>query len=160
MKKFTFQIILLLVVTFASVFFYKSGSANPLPFLSQRANTKVLTINNTDLKVEIADTQEARGRGLGGREKLPANGGMLFLFANEERYPFWMKGLSFPLDFIWIKGDTVVDITPNVQAPQVGQADETLPIYTSKVPVNKVLEVNAGVIEKLNIKVGDVIKLR
>lgn len=84
---------------------------------------------------------------------------MLFIFPKEDKYPFWMKGVSFPLDFIWIKGDQVVDLLENVSPPRVNQKDIDLPIYVPKESIDRILEVNAGTIARLNIKVGDTIKI-
>ena len=97
---------------------------------------------------------------MGGRESLASDSGMLFVFDRVDKHVFWMKGLSFALDFVWIKDDKVVDVSENIPPPESGQTDESLPIYTSKVEFNKVLEVNAGTVKKLNIKVGDTIKLQ
>ncbi len=83
--------------------------------------------------------------------------GMLFVFPKLDKYPFWMKGLTYPLDFIWIRGDKIVDLLPNIQPPAPGQTDTSLPIYQSKEDIDKVLEVAAGTVQRLNIKVGDTI---
>lgn len=159
MKKFTFQIILLLVVIGAALFFYKGQSVPNVPFLPQTTQIKTLTINNAKLKVEVVDTKEKRSKGLGGREKLASDEGMLFIFEKVGKYSFWMKGLTFPLDFIWIKGDQVVEVTKDVKPPLPNQADESLPIYSSKVDIDKVLEVNGGVATKLNVIEGNVVKI-
>ena len=120
---------------------------------------KELVINDQKLKVEIADTQDKRSKGLGGRESLATDSGMLFIFPKPDKYPFWMKGLKFPLDFIYIREDKVIDFLPNIQPPSAGATDESLPIYLPREEVDKVLEVASGTIEKLNIKVGDKIQL-
>ena len=159
MKKFTFQMLLLLLVIFASLYFYKNQSVPNIPFMPQPTVTKNLTINGALLKVEIADTKEKRSKGLGGRESLATDSGMLFIFEKLDKYAFWMKGLSFPLDFIWIKGDRVMEVTQDVKPPLPGQSDESLPIYSSKVDIDKVLEVNSGMANQLNIKEGSIIKL-
>jgi len=78
---------------------------------------------------------------------------MLFLFDKSGRYAFWMKDMKFPLDFIWIAGDKVVDIDENIPPDYSG----TLKPET---PVDKVLEINAGVCEKYGIKKGDEVRLR
>lgn len=101
--------------------------------------------------VDLAVTPQEKERGLGGRSHLKPGTGMLFVYDHPEQYPFWMKDMRFPLDFIWISGKTVVDLTSNV--PPVNS--QPLPIYHPRVPVDKVLEVNAGEIQKWGIKVGD-----
>lgn len=161
MKKFALQaIILLLITALAFVLFNSNIQVSTLPFFPQETTVKQLQINGTKLKIEVVDTQAKRSKGLGGREALATDEGMLFVFPSISKYPFWMKGLSFPLDFIWIKGDKVVDLLPNVQPPTPDQPDASLPIYQPKEEVDKVLEVSVGTIERLNIKVGDIIEIK
>lgn len=130
-----------------------------IPFVPQTTEQRILTVNEHKFKVEVADTKAKRSKGLGGREKLATDEGMLFVFDKDNKYPFWMKGLKFPLDFVWIKDNQIVDIIQNVPPPVEGQKDEDLPIYLPKVPINRVLEINGGTVERLQIKVGDKIKL-
>lgn len=158
MKKFLVQFVALLIVIFVAALFFQ-GKITTIPFLPQSTSIRQLVINDAKIKVQIADTQAKRSQGLGGRERLASDEGMLFIFEKEDKYPFWMKGLKFPLDFVWIKGDKVVDILTNIPPPQAGQKDETLPIYQSKEPIDKALEVNAGTVDRLKIKVGDTTKL-
>lgn len=161
MKKFIIQAVLLLLVIGVAMFLYSSGNQQiNLSFLPQPSRVATLEINGTRIKVELADTETKRSKGLGGRQSLAELEGMLFIFPKEDRYPFWMKGMNFALDFIWIRGDKIVEILPNVQPPLIGQTDSSLPIYSSSVAIDKVLEVNAGTVQKLNIKVEDMVKLQ
>lgn len=134
-------IIFLAVLIFFFIFFY---------FYS-KPNYKKLIIGNTEILVEIADTPEKMKKGLSGRIFLPEKQGMLFVFAEPDYYEFWMKGMKFPLDFIWILGDEIVEITENVK-PEDYQPPKTL---RPKEKIDKVLEVNAGFVKKFNIKIGD-----
>lgn len=154
MKKFLIQSVLLMILIFIAVAIFV-GKVTTFPFLPQQAKFSVVTVNEAKLKVEIADTQSKRSKGLGGRTSLADGEGMLFIFPKEDKYPFWMKGVSFPLDFIWIKGGQVVDFLENVPPLQPNQKDSELPIYVPKESVDKVLEVNAGTVSKLKIKIGD-----
>jgi len=75
--------------------------------------------------------------------------GMIFVFDKPDFYYFWMKDMKFPLDFIFIKNNEVVDLLENI-------APETYPkSFTSKVKADKVIELNAGEIKKSGIKIGD-----
>ena len=113
-------------------------------------------IKNIPIYVDLAINDTERQKGLGEREHLDDGRGMLFVFPNPEKFQFWMKDMQFPLDFIWIKDNVVIDLTKNV------------PIYTDGVytrlqpsePVNKILEVNAGFIDKNQIQIGDPIVIR
>lgn len=162
MKKFSIQVILLLIIIGTGIFFFainKNAEKVNLPFVSQNATTVNLRINENIFRVEIADTQVKRNKGLGGREKIASDEGMLFIFEKMGNYPFWMKGMRFPLDLLWIKGNKVVDLSADVSPPKEGQKDQDLPIYQSKEIVDKVLEVNEGLSARLNIKIGDTINL-
>jgi len=118
--------------------------------------TSVIQVGSSSYTIEIADTADKKTRGLSGRTQLAANKGMLFMFETKDIYAFWMKDMQFPLDFIWIDQDTVVDITENVPPPLTATY---LPRYQPKQPVDKVLEINAGQVEQNNIKIGDKITL-
>ncbi len=114
-------------------------------------NEPILKIKDAKIFVEIADNPEKRTKGLSFRESLDEDRGMLFVFERPSFYYFSMRDMNFPLDFIWINGDEVVDITENVE-PEDFQPSNS---FTSRVEADKVLEVNAGFVEKFKIKIGD-----
>ena len=119
-------------------------------------NKKTLTIKGKEIKVEIADTDEGRRIGLSDREKLEENTGMLFIFENKDIKPsFWMKNMKFPIDIIWIDNKKIIQIDENVSNPEINTPDSKLKLYTPKMPIDMVLEVNAGFVKKNNIKIGD-----
>lgn len=127
--------------------------------ISQTPATKIVSIKEHSIKVEIADTPVLRTKGLSGRKHLAKDAGMLFVFPKATMHSFWMKKMHFPLDFIWINGNTVVDLTENVLAPEDLESLD-LTSYTPSESVDKVLEVNAGVVDSLNIQIGDKIKIK
>lgn len=116
-------------------------------------------------EVEISDTALKRTRGLSGRKCLKSNEGacpglaegMLFLFEKPGKYSFWMAGMNFPLDIVWLSGDKIADISENIQPPKGIE----LPVVVSpSAEINKVLELSAGAVEKFGIKIGDEMKTR
>lgn len=109
-----------------------------------------LQIGNAQVAVEVRDTEAGRSQGLSGREKLAEDEGMLFVFDQPGIYGFWMKEMKFPLDFIWIKDNLVMEVTENVG---VDRTD-----IRPKEAVDKVLEVNSGWAGKQGIKIGDAVK--
>lgn len=161
MKKFWFQLIALLIVIFGTLYFtFKTNFFTPSPNPNQPAPSEkiIQIIDKAQVNVEIADTKEKRTKGLASRDSLATDSGMLFVFEKADLYRFWMKGLKFPLDFIWISSMRVVDILTNVDPPATNLPDETLPRYAPVVPIDMVLEVNAGFVESHNIRVGDKIE--
>ncbi len=145
----TQKIIISLLLFVFSLFTLWYYTRNPL-------GPKVVIHGHT-IPVEVAVTPQEKSKGLGERDSLATNAGMLFPYDRKDRYQFWMKGMRFALDFIWIDGTKVADITENVPAPT--RPDENLPVYQPKVPVDKILEVNAGLVKKYGIQIGDTVKI-
>ena len=80
---------------------------------------------------------------------------MLFIFGNGRASDFWMFGMRFPLDLIWISSDcTVADITPQVPAPEPDTPASQLEFYNPASPASHTFEINAGEAEKHGITVG------
>ncbi|OGE31887.1 hypothetical protein A2631_02055 [Candidatus Daviesbacteria bacterium RIFCSPHIGHO2_01_FULL_44_29] len=165
MKKFFIQLILLVVLTFLFLE-YALKPENFSAFLGgfdggtpSETQTQV-KIASTTITVDVADTKAKRAKGLGGRTSLDPNSGMLFIFDSPAKQRFWMKGLQFPLDIIFISNNRIVDIMPNIQPPMEGQIDSELPIYTPKTESDMVLEVNGGFVSSHNIHIGDTIEVQ
>ena len=136
---------LIIILIFGGLIFYFfiKGSA---------VNGKVIVQEET-FNVQIVEKSDELKKGLSGRGSMPANQGMLFIFPSKGDYPFWMKDMEFPLDIIFISDKKIVTIFEEVQAPLY--PNDNPPLYRSKVPADKVLELNAGSVKKFNIKVGD-----
>lgn len=117
----------------------------------------VLRINGKEIEVEIVNTPLAQARGLSGRDAIGENKGMLFVFNEPAVQKFWMKGMKFPIDIIWIKDNMIVGFEENVQ-PEPGISDGDLKIYSSAEPVEKVLELQAGGVRRLGIEVGTLVE--
>jgi uncharacterized membrane protein (UPF0127 family) len=122
-------------------------------FYTKHPLTTQVKIRGQKFNVEIAVTAKEKEKGLGYRDSLPKMSGMLFPYDHEEQYKFWMKGMRFPIDIIWIRDQTIMDITKNVPVPTGG----VLPQYGPAVNVNKILELNAGTVDEFGIQVGDLV---
>jgi len=133
------------------LFFTMAILAGTLLFYKAKPLSPTISINGTLFFVDIAVTKSEIEKGLGGRKMLPPKHGMLFLKDHKDLYPFWMGGMKFPLDFVWIDGNRIVDITKNV--PPI--SDGLIPQLKPSVPVDKILELNAGETDSAGIKIGD-----
>ncbi|MBY0376458.1 DUF192 domain-containing protein [Patescibacteria group bacterium] len=113
-------------------------------------NINYVQIGNQKIKVDLAVTPFQHQLGLGGRTSLKENTGMLFVFDHASKYSFWMKGMKFNIDIIWLgEDDKVVYIAKNL-------SPETYPkIFTPESSARYVLEVPSGFSDKNNLKVGD-----
>ncbi|MEI8103478.1 MAG: DUF192 domain-containing protein [Candidatus Moraniibacteriota bacterium] len=111
------------------------------------ASQHFIQVNHHWIYVERADTVATQEEGLGGRDSLCADCGMLFDFAKPYRYAFWMKGMRFSLDIVWIADSRVVYIQKNIPA---GSKD----IFTPPVEANQILEINAGKADEWGLEIG------
>lgn len=103
------------------------------------------------LEVEIADSQELRARGLMHRTNLPPNQGMLFVFPDQAIRAVWMKNTLLALDVLFLAADgSIVSMLHNL--PPCKQ--DPCPTYSSSANAQYMLEVNAGFIERHNLKTG------
>ena len=116
--------------------------------------TIIISINNNKLSVEVADSDIKKEIGLGGRDSINNESGMIFVYDKPDRYSFWMKDMNFPIDIIWINENKIIEISKNISPSDYQPPNELFPAS----PVNKVLELYAGTVDKLNIKVGDEVK--
>ncbi len=117
-------------------------------------NPKKVCFSEKCVEVEIVDTPETRMQGLMFRESLGDGEGMLFIFEEENIYPFWMKNTLIPLDMIWISQDTkIIDIKTAVPCEI-----DPCPNYSPSGKALYVLEVNAGFTDENEIEIGDTVR--
>lgn len=122
-------------------------------YVTKRSKTKVI-LGDTVVAVTIADTPETQMRGLGLREQLKLNQGMLFVFTDAEPHGFWMKDMRFPIDIIWF------DANRRIVYVKEGAEPASYPeIFTPSVATPLVLEVPAGFFAYHRLKVGDTLKI-
>lgn len=117
-----------------------------------------ISIKNQPFNLEVAKTIPQKSLGLGQRPTLCSDCGMIFVFDLEGSQPFWMKDTLIPLDMIWINsGGKVVSI--QTALPEPGAPLNKLKVYQNSDPAKYVIELNAGIAQKINLTVGDIINL-
>jgi uncharacterized membrane protein (UPF0127 family) len=99
--------------------------------------------------VEMALTDAQQETGLMFRTNIPADGGMLFDWGTEKESQMWMKNTVSSLDMLFIKADGTIGHIAERTVPQ------SLAVIDSGGPVRATLEMQAGLAEKLDIRVGD-----
>ena len=95
--------------------------------------------------VYFALTSAQQMRGLMFVREMPEFTGMLFVYRNRDIRSIWMKNTYISLDVLFIRADGTVDSIYRNAEPQ------SLASMPSSEPVNFVLELNAGVTERLHI---------
>ncbi len=109
-------------------------------------------LNGERLAVDLALTREEQARGLMFVEAMPDDHGMLFVFGSEAPRSFWMKNTKIPLDIFYFDSDfTLVSVVRNARPCAV----QRCPGYASEGPAQYVLELNAGLADRLGVEQGD-----
>lgn len=163
-----FRYVTLLVVLPLGLLFLFTVLVFAPPVSKERAAEVLL--RNVLFRVDIVETPLERSRGLSGRDSIPEfglkpdgsaiEGGMLFPFEKPGIYSFWMKGMRFPIDILWLMDNRVVFIVKAAPAPLPKTPPSELPVYQPPVEANAVLELNAGASDRFGIAVGDIAEIR
>ena len=99
--------------------------------------------------IEIAETDYETQTGLMYRESMEPDQGMFFIFPDVLYHSFYMKNTKIPLDLIFIDQELkIASFKENAQP-----MDETG--LSSEVPIQYVLELNAGQREIYSMEIGD-----
>ncbi|WP_297705411.1 DUF192 domain-containing protein [uncultured Eudoraea sp.] len=99
--------------------------------------------------IEIAESDYETQTGLMYRESMELDQGMFFIFPDVLFHSFYMKNTKIPLDLIFIDEELrIASYKENAQP-----LDETG--LSSEVPVQYVLELNAGQCKQYSLAVGD-----
>lgn len=99
-----------------------------------------------DIYLAIGSAQTQRG--LMFVRHMPMTTGMLFVYDRDDYYSMWMKNTLIPLDMLFVRSDgQVASVIRNTEP-------KSLASRGAEEPVRFVLELNAGVTERLSIDAG------
>ena len=106
--------------------------------------------------VETADSRDEIIKGLSERQSLEDKAGMIFIFQKETIPDFWMNGMHFPIDIIWINKEKIVTEIERDLKPCLMQG---CLIFSPDQSIKYVLEINSNSSLKYNISEGDTVDL-
>ncbi len=126
---------------------------------SSQTTTGIVTVNEErDIAVAVASRTLAQHRGLSGIAQGDFRyDGMLFVFSDAKVRHFWMKGMQFPLDIVWLQNGKIVAIDKNVPPP-LSRSDEPARVSSNPISVDAVLELPGGKAEEYDLFVGSILK--
>ena len=134
----------------AALLFACAGQGPENPVKKDRA-----TIRDAVVELEIVSTPLEKQRGLGYRDELAWDRGMLFEYTEPGFVAIWMKGMRFDIDIVWIRNGRIVDIAHRVPH----RVEDPLPIYRPREVADTVLEVPAGYAQAHGWRAGDAVRI-
>ncbi len=139
----------LALVSALGEFALTSGLNRPA-YASTSARPAVLIADGRRYELQVATTPAEQQRGLAGRARLPSSSGMLFVYRSSAERCFWMKGMRFRLDIIWLSpADRVVSLQPDAPVQS--------PVFCAT--AQDVVELPGGQAKLAGIEVGRTVKL-
>jgi uncharacterized membrane protein (UPF0127 family) len=126
------------------------------------AGYESVRIGSDRFLLELAADNAKRVKGLGGRNEIAADGGMLFVFPAPMPLAFVMRDCPIAIDVAFLDGAgrvlTVHEMKPE-PARQPGESAESyeqrLPRYESRFPAQFAIETRGGRLKEVGLKEGD-----
>lgn len=126
--------------------------------------------------LELVADDATRTKGLGGRESIPEDGGMLFSFPDSAVRQFVMRDCLIPIDIIFLDADGLIvamhhmPVEPPIQPDETrtqevngilrqGTYDRRLKLYSSRFNARYAIEIRGGLLKELDLQTGQQIKL-
>lgn len=104
----------------------------------------MITVGTSEILVDLAIDPFEQQLGLGYRNGLDDDTGMLFIGNAPRTRTFWMKGMRFCIDIIWIENGQITGAAESVCPDPEGTDDADRARFSSGEPVTHVLEMPAG----------------
>lgn len=138
---------------------------------------EVVEIAGRAFTLEVVADPATREKGLGDRESIPEDGGMLFSFPDSQIRQFVMRDCLVPIDIIFLDADGRIvamhhmPVEPPIQPdetrtylnaagrPVAGTYELRLKRYSSRYNAQYAIELKGGMLENLNLQPGQQIDL-
>ena len=140
---------------FFSIVLFITGCNTPN---NNQNNIRTLEVENHTIQVEISDSPSEWALGLSYRDTLQENQGMLFVFPDEARREFWMRGCNFDIDLAYIEPNGVISEIITMDKEPLDTPLDSLTRYPSQsTTIRYALEMIGGWFKEHNITAGTTI---
>jgi len=134
--------------------------------LSPRNGLETVTIKGHVFHLELAANDESRTEGLMRRTEIAEDGGMLFVFPEAAYRSFWMGYCVIDIDILFLDAHGRITAVHRMVTEAPRRADEAEPAYRQRLasydanfPAQFAIELRAGWLDRLELRVGDKIDL-
>jgi uncharacterized membrane protein (UPF0127 family) len=146
-------ILLAFAALLAGIFYVVYGRTGA-PDAAAGYETRKAKAGDETFTLLVADTPAKQTLGLGKRDKLPEEFGMLFPYSDEsDKRCFWMKDMRFDIDMIWL------DENKKIVTIERGVSSDSYPsTFCPTEPAQYIVELNDGEADKAGLQVGQTLE--
>ena len=151
LKRITLVLLVMVVSPVVALYFVPLPAAAQQDVVFPESTLEIETQSGTrhTFRIELAETDPLRQRGLMFRNEMAPDAGMLFTYKRDRVISMWMANTYLPLDILFIESDGRISRI----------AESTIPLSRESISSRKrargVLELNAGTVRRLGLSVGD-----
>jgi len=151
LKRITLVLLVMVVSPVVALYFVPLPAAAQQDVVFPESTLEIETQSGTrhTFRIELAETDPLRQRGLMFRNEMAPDAGMLFTYKRDRVISMWMAITYLPLDILFIESDGRISRI----------AESTIPLSRESISSRKrargVLELNAGTVRRLGLSVGD-----
>lgn len=127
---------------------------------------ETIKLNGESFEAEVAATEAARLKGMGGRTSIGRNEAMIFVFKVSDVQRFWMKDCVMDIDVIYLDREGKITAVhemkkepPRGPNESVADYEARLKHYSSEANALYAIEFAPGTISRLGLKPGQTITL-
>ncbi len=127
---------------------------------------EVVELGGRRFTLELVADPATRERGLGGRESIPEDGGMLFSFPDSQIRHFVMRDCLVPIDIVFLDSDGRIVAMhhmpvepPRAENETALQYDRRLKRYSSRFNARYAIEIRGGTLDELDLQAGQKVDL-
>jgi len=118
-----------------------------------------LTLAGEPFTLELAVTPDQRFQGLSGREHIPEDGGMLFVFPEARVLQFVMRDCPVPIDAVFLDAGGRITAIHAMRVEPPETPEHRLKRYSSVYAAQFVIELQGGRAAELGLKRGEHVEL-
>ncbi len=147
-------VLVLVGMVLAAIFWPGGRTGDPAP-----PDRVEVVLGGRTFRLELAISEEQVRKGLMGRVTLADDGGMLFIFNDEDIRSFWMHGCRIDLDIIFLDANGRIVSIHTLPAPAAGAPRNTAARCISAGPAMFTIELKAGAAEQLGLRTGQSVEM-
>jgi len=151
LKRISLEFLVVMALPVVALYFVPLPAAAQQDVVFPESTLEIETQSGTrhTFRIELAETDPLRQRGLMFRNEMAPDAGMLFTYKRDRVISMWMANTYLPLDMLFIESNGRISRIVENAIPLSRES------ISSRKRARGILELNAGTARRLGLSVGD-----